>query len=122
MNLKLFLTECGTHISHVQNILFISSECPFHTLGVDAPTFQVYIIINYFFYRTTKVIGQQKPGFCKFKKVISKTDHKKKDFEHICTSQLFSSISLFCLEGVWSYLSSLMLVIVTFWDIHLHNM
>ena len=78
MNLKLFLTECGTHISHVKNILFISSECPFHTLGVDAPTFQVYIIINYFFYRTTKVIGQQKPGFCKFKKVISKTDHKKK--------------------------------------------
>ena len=24
--------ECGTHISHVQHIIFISSECPFHTL------------------------------------------------------------------------------------------
>ena len=28
------LNKCGTHnISHVQNILFISSECPFHTRG-----------------------------------------------------------------------------------------
>ena len=44
MNLKIFKYECGIHISHVQNILLISSECPFHTLGVYAPTFQVYII------------------------------------------------------------------------------
>ena len=33
--LKIFLDECGTHISHVQNIIFISSECPFQTLGAD---------------------------------------------------------------------------------------
>ena len=29
----MILNKCGTHISHVQNILFISSECPFHTRG-----------------------------------------------------------------------------------------
>ena len=28
-----FYKQCGTHISRVQNRLFISSECPFHTLG-----------------------------------------------------------------------------------------
>ena len=32
-------------VSHVQYIIFISSECPFHTLGVHAPTFQVYLTI-----------------------------------------------------------------------------
>ena len=41
-------SQSQSHISHVLNILFISSECPFHTLGVDAPTFQVYISINFF--------------------------------------------------------------------------
>ena len=32
MSLKKILFKCGTHISHVQHILFISSESPFHTL------------------------------------------------------------------------------------------
>ena len=35
------LNECGTHISHVQNILFISSECPFQTGGAHVVCLQV---------------------------------------------------------------------------------
>ena len=42
---KFFYKQCGTHISRVQNRLFISSECPFHTLGPRLGNFQVYIII-----------------------------------------------------------------------------
>ena len=108
--------SCSKHTFYIIRMPISYSRCGCSDIS------SIYHYKFFLFYRTTKVIGQQKPGFCKFKKVISKTDHKKKDFEHICTSQLFSSISLFCLEGVWSYLSSLMLVIVTFWDIHLHNM
>ena len=45
-NLKTFCCKFVAHISHVQYILFISSECPFILyLGRDAQTFQVYIII-----------------------------------------------------------------------------
>ena len=47
MNLKKILIECGTHISHVQNVLFISSEYLFHILGVDVASLQVYIIIKF---------------------------------------------------------------------------
>ena len=43
----MILNKCGTHISHVQNILFISSECPFQLEGV-VTTFQLYIIIVFF--------------------------------------------------------------------------
>ena len=43
---KNFFNECRTHISHVQNILFISSECLFHTLGAHGLLVQVYIIIK----------------------------------------------------------------------------
>ena len=32
MDFNIILRKCGTHISRVQNRLFISSECPFHTL------------------------------------------------------------------------------------------
>ena len=53
MNLKKLLYECGTHISHVLNKLFISSECLFHTLGVYELSFQVYIII-------IKILGLQR--------------------------------------------------------------
>ena len=35
MNLKKMFLKNVEHISHVQIILFISSECQFHTLGVD---------------------------------------------------------------------------------------
>ena len=62
------------------------------------------------FYKTTKVIGKKiNPGILQIKK---KKDHKNK----------IMSLSLHFLEGVWSFLQSLMLIIVTFWDVHLHNM
>ena len=35
------LLDAGTHISHVQPIIFISSECPFYTLGVYKKNFQI---------------------------------------------------------------------------------
>ena len=42
--------ECpGGHISCVQNRLFISSECPFHTLGADWIIFK-YTSLYIFFY------------------------------------------------------------------------
>ena len=48
-----------TRISHVQHILFISSECPFHTLGVWV--YDISSIHHYFiFFFTTKSIGQPK--------------------------------------------------------------
>ena len=45
MNLTIFLTNVEHIISRVQHIIFISSECPFHTLASVVMTFQVYIII-----------------------------------------------------------------------------
>ena len=59
MNFK--LKQCGTHISCVQNRLFISSECPFHTLHSGLSYFQVYIII--FFFMATKVNSSTKSDF-----------------------------------------------------------
>ena len=47
MNLKKNFNGSETRISHVQHILFISSECPFHTLGV---TFQVYVHHYFIFF------------------------------------------------------------------------
>ena len=41
MNLKNVLYVAGTNISHVQPIIFIPSECPFHTLGAPRAKFQI---------------------------------------------------------------------------------
>ena len=68
MGLKKIFYECGTHISHVQHILFISSESPFHTLITQVMTFQVYIIILYFL-GLQRSIGQD---FYTFQKIIKK--------------------------------------------------
>ena len=61
MNFKFFYKQCGTHISCVQNRLFISSECPFHTLG------QVFSVIfkytSYYFFMATKVNRSTKSDF-----------------------------------------------------------
>ena len=75
MSLKKFLYECGTHISCVQNRLFISSECPFHTLGSGLVYFQVYIII-FIFFMATKVNRSTKSDFFL---QISKNHNKKTD-------------------------------------------
>ena len=58
MNFKLFYTN----VEHTY-LMFNT----FHTLVVDAPTFQVYIII-----RTRKVKRSTKTGFYKFQKIIKK--------------------------------------------------
>ena len=49
----MILNKCGTHISHVQNILFISSECPFQTrgCGINISSIHHYIV----FFVTTMV-------------------------------------------------------------------
>ena len=66
-----FKKQCGTHISCVQNRLFISSECPFHTLRLGVFYFQVYIIT--FFFMATKVNRSTKSDFLQ----ISKNHNKK---------------------------------------------
>ena len=55
-------------MSHVQHLIFISSECPFQTLGAHAQDFFYIIII---IYMTTKV-NRLKMGVFKFKKIIKK--------------------------------------------------
>ena len=48
-NLNFFLNNCKKSISHIQHTIFISAGSPFHTLGTEAFSFQVYIIILYFY-------------------------------------------------------------------------
>ena len=61
MNLKFFKKQCGTHISCVQNRLFISSECPFHTLASDLVIFKYTSL--YYFFMATKVNRSTKSDF-----------------------------------------------------------
>ena len=91
-----FLKKCGTHISCVHNRLFISSECPFHTLGTGVHYFQVYIII-FFFLWLQRSIGQPKVIFLQFKKIIiKKTDNQKKKFmTPVCPTWSFLSLDFF---------------------------
>ena len=77
MNFKKNLKQCETHISCVQNRLFISSKCPFHTLRHLLFYFQVYIII--FFFMATKVNRSTKSIFLQISKNHNKkTDNQKK--------------------------------------------
>ena len=72
---KFFLKQCGTHISCVQNRLFISSECPIHALWPGVKYFQVYIITLFFLW-LQRSIGQPKVIFYTFQKIlIEKTDN-----------------------------------------------
>ena len=74
MSLKNFLFKCGTHISHVQHILFISSESPFHTLVTEV--YDISSIHHYFIF-----IGLQRSIhqiFTHFKKSYKKKDNQKK--------------------------------------------
>ena len=70
---------------------------------------------------TTKSIGQPKVWFLH----ISKNHKKKKDYQkrfcsvaHLIIDQFYLLISL---EGMWSFISSFIIVLVPFWDFHLHN-
>ena len=77
MNFKNFYKQCGTHISRVQNRLFISSECPFHTLG---PVLALFSSIHHYiiFLWLQRSIGQPKVIFFKFKNFIIKKRITKK--------------------------------------------
>ena len=70
MNLKFFKYECGTHISHVHIIRMPIS----YSRCVCSDISSIY-----HFYRTTKVIGQQKRDFTISKNHIKK-ESLKKDF------------------------------------------
>ena len=62
----MILNKCGTHISHVQNILLYHQNAHFILEGV-VTTFQVYIIIVFFM--TTMVNMLTKSKFQKIKKI-----------------------------------------------------
>ena len=69
------------HISHVQNRLFISSECPFHTLG---PVRLIFSSIHHYiiFLWLQRSIGQPKVIFLLISKNHNKKmDNPKKDFD-----------------------------------------
>ena len=81
--------------------------------------FQVNINILYFYdykvNRSTKSVI--------FKHL--KNHKKKKDYQkrfcsvvHLIIDQFYLLISL---EGMWSFIPSFMIVLVPFWDFHLHN-
>ena len=68
MSFKNFFFKCGTHISHVQHMLFISSESPFHTLITQV--YDISSIHHYFIFLGLKrSIGQD---FYTFQKIIKK--------------------------------------------------
>ena len=89
----MILNKCGTHISHVQNILFISSEYAHFILEGVVTTFQVYIIIVFFM--TTMVNMLTKSKFQKIKKICN----------HM-PSQLISFYLLISLEGMSTLIRS----------------
>ena len=69
------------HVSHVQNRLFISSECPFHTLG---PVRLIFSSIHRYiiFLWLQRSIGQPKVIFLHISKNHNKkTDNQKEDFD-----------------------------------------
>ena len=78
---KFFLKQCETYISCVQNRLFISSECPFHTLG---PVRLIFSSIHHYiiFLWLQRSTGQPKVIFLLISKNHNKkTDNQKKDFD-----------------------------------------
>ena len=80
-------------ISCVQNRLFISSECPFHTQGTGVHYFQVYIIILFFLW-LQRSIGQPKVIFFTISKSHNKkTNNQKKKIYDSRNSYLIISIS-----------------------------
>ena len=92
----MILNKCGTHISHVQNTLFISSEYPFHTGGCGN---NVSSIHHYSIFMTTKV------------NMLIKSENfkKSKNNKKICNhmpSQLISFYLLISLEGMSTLIRS----------------
>ena len=92
----MILNKCETHISHVQNKLFISSECPFHTRGCGN---NISSIHHYSIFMTTMV------------NMLTKSENfkKSKNNQNICNympSQLISFYLLISLEGMSTLMRS----------------
>ena len=92
----MILNKCETHTSHVQNILFISSECPFHTRGCGN---NISSIHHYSIFMTTMV------------NMLTKSENfkKSKNNKKICNympSQLISFYLLISLEGMSTLIRS----------------
>ena len=77
----------------------------------------MYIPLFYIF-MTTKVNSQD---FYTFQKIIKKKRMNKKRFFLLARFIIDQFYLLISLEGMWSFIWSFMLVLVPFWDFHLHN-
>ena len=81
MNLKTFKKNFFRSISHAQHTIFISTECPFHTLLLTGSHIFKYTTLYYFLW-LQRSIGQPKCDFYKFKKIIIKKRITKKRFHN----------------------------------------
>ena len=81
MNLKKSFKNIFKSISHAQHTIFISTECPFHTLVLTGCDIFKYTSLYYFF-MATKVNWSTKCDFYKFQKIIIKKRITKKSFHN----------------------------------------
>ena len=81
MNLKKCLEIFKKSISHAQHTIFISTECPFHTLLLTGCDIFKYTSLYYFLW-LQRSIGQPKCDFYKFQKIIIKKRITKKSFHN----------------------------------------
>ena len=87
--LEFFFFNCEKSISHVQHTIFISAECPFHTLGLQVAIFQ---------YRSLglqRSIGQQNRCNYKLQKKTKKNNNPtiKTNFGTCIIDQFYLLIS-----------------------------
>ena len=81
MNLKTSFKKNFLSISHAQHTIFISTECPFHTLVLTGCDIFKYTSLYYFLW-LQRSIGQPKCDFYKFQKIIIKKRITKKRFHN----------------------------------------
>ena len=109
------------HISHVQNRLFISSECPFHTLGPVRLIFSSihHSIISLWLQRS---IGQPKViFFYTFQKIIIKKRTTKKKILIAQALLLDHFYLLISLEGMSTFIRSRASFQDQISDVHLYD-
>ena len=117
-----FLYVTGTHISCVQNRLFISSGCPFHTLGSGLSLFSSIHHYIYFFMATKVNRSTKSDFFYKFQKIIIKkliTPPKNYPVRSLLLDHFYLLISL---EGMSTFIQSWSSFQNQIWDVHLYNM
>ena len=97
MNLNFFFFfNCEKSISH-QHTIFISAECPFHTLGLQVAIFQE-------FYRTTKVNRSTKQVQLQISKNHKKTIRSEKQILALVNLIIDQFYLLISLEEVWYFI------------------